>query len=123
MYLDDIRDFTLSLDPEIEECFPFGPETFVYKTSGKIFLLMAFDDVDLRLNLKCNPDRAVELRERYTAIIPGWHMNKKHWNTLILDGSLSANLIKELIQHSFGLVYKKKALPKKKNGGKPRKKK
>jgi predicted DNA-binding protein (MmcQ/YjbR family) len=122
MYLDDVRDFTLSLDPEIDECFPFGPETFVYKTGGKIFLLMAFDDVDLRLNLKCDPDRAVELRERYPAIIPGYHMNKKHWNTVILDGSLQTDMVRELIQHSFGLVYKK---PEKrtKRAGKPRKKK
>jgi len=107
MYLDDIRDFALSLDPEIDECFPFGPETFVYKTNGKIFLLMAFNDVDLRLNLKCEPQRAIELRERHTAIIPGYHMNKKHWNTLIMDGSLGPALVKELIRHSFDLVHKK----------------
>jgi predicted DNA-binding protein (MmcQ/YjbR family) len=112
MYLDDVRDFALSLDPEIDECFPFGPETFVYKTSGKIFLLMAFDDVDLRLNLKCNPDRAEELRERYPAIIPGYHMNKKHWNTVIMDGSLGPDLIRELIHHSFELVHKKPSKPK-----------
>lgn len=109
MYLDDVRDFALSLDPEIDECFPFGPETFVYKTTGKIFLLMAFDDVNLRLNLKCDPDRAIELRERYPAIIPGYHMNKKHWNTVILDNSLPAKLVKELIQHSFERVRKKPA--------------
>lgn len=113
MYLDDVRDYALSLDPEIDECFPFGPETFVYKTSDKIFLLMAFDDIDLRLNLKCDPDRAVELRERYPAIIPGYHMNKKHWNTVMLDGSLSAHLVKELISHSFNLVHKKPKKPKK----------
>jgi predicted DNA-binding protein (MmcQ/YjbR family) len=109
MYLDDIRDFALSLDPEIDECFPFGPETFVYKTSGKIFLLMSFDDVDLRLNLKCEPELAIELRERYPAIIPGYHMNKKHWNTLILDGSLGPDLVKTQIRQSFELVHKKPA--------------
>ena len=123
MYLDDIRDYALSLDPEIDECFPFGPETFVYKTSGKIFLLMRFDDVDLRLNLKCSPEEAIELRERYPAIIPGYHMNKKHWNTLVIDGSLSQELIQTQIRQSFDLVHKKPAKTPKKASGTPKSKK
>lgn len=109
MYLDEIRDFALALNTEIEECFPFGPETFVYKTSGKIFLLMSFNDHDehLRLNVKCQPERAIELREGHSAITGGFHMNKKHWNSLTLDGSLSSDLIKDCILHSFQLVHKK----------------
>lgn len=108
MYLDEVRDFALNLDPEIEECFPFSPETFVYKTGGKIFLLMAFNSDFLRLNVKCAPDLAIELRELHPAIIPGFHMNKKHWNSMILDGSLSPKLIRECIRHSFDLVAKPK---------------
>ena len=115
MYLDDIRDFALSLDKNIEECFPFGPENFVYKTGGKIFLLMSFNEIHLRLNLKCDPEKAIELREEYAAITPGYHMNKKHWNTLEMDGSLPAKLVKKLIQHSYSLVYKKTSQSKKKN--------
>lgn len=108
MYLDEIRDFALNLDPDIEECFPFGPETFVYKSNGKVFLLTSFDADFLRLNVKCDPDLAVELRELHPAIIPGFHMNKKHWNTLILDGSLSPKLVQESIQLSYELVSKTK---------------
>ncbi|MGF7233016.1 MmcQ/YjbR family DNA-binding protein [Arachidicoccus sp.] len=108
MYIDEIRDYTLALDQQVEECFPFGEETFVYKISGKIFLLMSFDNAQLRINVKCNPDKAVELREQYASIIPGYHMNKKHWNTLIIDGSLPAGLIKECIRHSYLLVVKRK---------------
>lgn len=107
MYLDEVRDFALAIDREVEECFPFGPETFVYKTSGKVFLLMSFDELHLRLNVKCDPDLAEELREMHSAIIPGFHMNKKHWNTLILDGSLPGKLIKDSIQGSYKLVAKK----------------
>lgn len=108
MYIDEIRDYTLALDQQVEECFPFGEETFVYKIAGKIFLLMSFDNAQLRINVKCNPDKAVELREQYASIIPGYHMNKKHWNTLIIDGSLPAGLIKECIRHSYLLVVKRK---------------
>lgn len=106
MYLDEIRDFALSLDPEIEECFPFGTETFVYKIAGKIFLLMAFDEENLWVNLKCDPELAIELRERHPAIIPGYHMNKKHWNTVIMDGSLREEVIKDMIVQSYKLVHK-----------------
>ena len=108
MYIDEIRDYAFSLDSAIEECFPFGEDTFVYKISGKIFLLMAFHDGCLQLNVKCNPEKAIELREQYPAIFPGYHMNKKHWNTLVIDGSLNAEIIKESIGDSYRLVAKKK---------------
>lgn len=106
MYLDDIRDYALSLDG-VEECFPFGQETFVYKTNNKIFLLIGFDEVQMRINVKCDPDEAIELRERYPFIVPGYHMNKKHWNTIFIDGLVPRQLVFECIGHSHQLVRKK----------------
>lgn len=97
--------------PHVEESEPFGPGVFVQKVGGKMFALYSDDDDGLRLNLKCAPERAVELRGEHESIIPGYHMNKKHWNTLILDGSLPAGLVKELIRHSYELVIA--SLPKK----------
>ena len=91
--------------PHVEEDTPFGPEHFVHKVGGKIFALHSPMADPIRLNLKCDPDRAVELREQHESIIPGYHMNKKHWNTLILDGSLPAGLVKDLILHSYDLVF------------------
>ncbi|AYD49121.1 MmcQ/YjbR family DNA-binding protein [Arachidicoccus soli] len=108
MFIDEIRDYALELNKEVEECFPFGEATFVYKISGKIFLLMSPDHTFLHINVKCDPEKAIELREQYAAITPGYHMNKKHWNTLIIDGSLGAELIKECILHAYQLVVKKK---------------
>jgi len=102
----DLVDFCalcLSL-PEVEETTPFGPETLVYKVGGKIFALATPDEFPSRVNLKCDPDRAVALRDQYEGIIPGFHMNKRHWNTVTLDGSLPARLVRELVQHSYDLV-------------------
>src|SRR5690606_9566295 len=79
--------------PEAEETFPFGPDVVVYKVRGKIFALALLDDVPPRLNLKCDPDRALELRDRYPGITPGYHMNKRHWNTVRLDGSVPSRLV------------------------------
>ncbi|ANI89855.1 MmcQ-like protein [Arachidicoccus ginsenosidimutans] len=106
MFLDEIRDYALSL-PDVEEYFPFGEETFVYKTSGKIFLLIASDETPLRINVKCDPDEAIELREGYSSIIPGYHMNKKHWNTIILDGNVERNVVLDCIKKSRELVGKR----------------
>lgn len=89
-----------------EETTPFGPDVLVYKVCGKVFALTSPDEVPSRVNLKCDPDWALELRDEYEAIIPGFHMNKKHWNTVALDGSLPDNLIRELIDHSYHLVVK-----------------
>ena len=86
-----------------DEGFPFGDTTLVIKIGGKIFILINLDD-DPSMNLKCDPDRAIDLREEHTAIIPGYHMNKKHWNTVFLDGSLLKKLILEMIDHSYDLV-------------------
>ncbi|TXI78121.1 MAG: MmcQ/YjbR family DNA-binding protein [Flavobacteriales bacterium] len=96
--------------PGFSEDFPFGPETLVFRVAGKIFALM---DVDLfqSVNLKCDPERTIELRERYAGIVPGYHMNKKHWNTVAADGSVPDRLLLELAEHSYELV--KASLPKK----------
>lgn len=90
--------------PGAEETTPFGPEVLVYKVGGKMFALTVPDEFPARINLKCDPERAVALREEHDAIIPGYHMNKRHWNTLVLDGSLSSKLVAELIDHSYHLV-------------------
>lgn len=87
-----------------EETTPFGPDVLVYKVCDKVFALTSPDGVPSRVNLKCDPDRAVELRDEYEAVIPGFHMNKKHWNTVVLDGSLPDALLRELIDHSYALV-------------------
>ena len=107
MHIESITDFCLSFD-DVEESFPFGDDTLVFKTKGKIFLLLSLNTEELRFNVKCDPQEAIELRERYASIIPGWHMNKKHWNTIIVDGELPASLIKEQIQNSYWLVRGKR---------------
>jgi len=94
--------------PGAEETTPFGPDHLVYKVGGKMFALTSPDEFPPRVNLKCDPERALELRDRYEAIIPGYHMNKRHWNTVILDGSLPDKLIRELIDHSYQFVAKKR---------------
>ncbi|MDB6070435.1 MAG: MmcQ-like protein [Verrucomicrobiales bacterium] len=90
----------------VEETTPFGPDTLVFKVGGKCFALMSPDEFPPRVNLKCDPARAEELRGEYPAVRPGYHMNKKHWNTVILDGSLPAALVRELVLHSHQLVVK-----------------
>mgnify|MGYP001208023075 CR=1 FL=1 len=91
----------------VEATLPFGPDTLVYKVMGKMFALTGLDEVEIfKVNLKCDPEKSIELRERYEEITPGWHMNKLHWNTVIFDGSLSNSLLKELIDHSYELVLK-----------------
>lgn len=103
MTLDQILDYSLA-KPDTEETLPFGPDVLVLKVKGKVFLLIPLDKIPLQFNAKCNPDRAIELREEYASIIPGYHMNKKHWNTIIMDGTVSSKLIYELIDHSYELV-------------------
>jgi len=106
MNIEELRDFTLSLDA-VEECFPFGEDTLVFKTNNKIFLLVSLSAVPLQFNVKCNPEKAVELREMYASVTPGYHMNKKHWNTIIVDGSIPRNELKEFIKDSHALVAKR----------------
>jgi predicted DNA-binding protein (MmcQ/YjbR family) len=106
MNVEELRDFTLSLE-NVEECFPFGEDTLVFKTNDKIFLLISLSAIPLQFNVKCDPEKAIELRETFAAVIPGYHMNKKHWNTIIVDGSISRNELKEFIKDSHRLVAKK----------------
>jgi len=109
MNIEQLHQYTMTLG-NVEESLPFGPDTIVYKINNKIFLLLALDENPLRFNVKCNPDLAIELREQYSSVLPGYHMNKKHWNTIVVDGSLSSNQLKEFIKHSFDLVKGRKYL-------------
>lgn len=102
-----VLDAYLISKPGTDASYPFGEGTRVYKVLGKMFALIGEEEDPLRLNLKCDPEDALALREQYPAILPGYHMSKRHWNSLMLDGSLPEKLIKELIDHSFLLVVKK----------------
>lgn len=103
MELQDGIELCLRL-PQVEETTPFGPDVLVYKVSGKMFATAGLEGEVGRMNLKCDPERSVELREEWEAIVPGYHMNKKHWNTVVFDGSLPTLLLRELIEHSYHLV-------------------
>jgi predicted DNA-binding protein (MmcQ/YjbR family) len=105
MDIEFIRDYCLSED-NVEETLPFGPDTLVYKTGGKVFLLMSLDSDPLRFNVKCDPEKALELREEFACVLPGYHMNKKHWNTIVVDGLVPSKQLKEWIDHSYSLVSK-----------------
>jgi predicted DNA-binding protein (MmcQ/YjbR family) len=98
-----LREYCLS-KPGAEETQPFGPDNLVYKIAGKMFLLVGLDNEPLSFNVKCDPDRAIELREEFPCVQPGFHMNKKHWNTVVVDGSVPVKQLKEWIDHSFELV-------------------
>ena len=107
MNIEELRDFALSLK-DVTEGFPFGEDTLVFKINGKVFLLTSLTASPLNFNVKCDPDEAVELRERYSCVLPGYHMNKKHWNTILADGTFTKNQLQELIAESYALVLKKK---------------
>ena len=105
MDIESLRDYCLS-KPAVEETLPFGTDTLVYKVGGKIFLLCGMDSEILQFNVKCDPEKAIELRERYDCVQPGYHMNKKHWNTIVVDGTASNTLLKEWIDDSYELIVK-----------------
>jgi predicted DNA-binding protein (MmcQ/YjbR family) len=111
MEIEIIRNKLLSFDLCTEET-PWGEDTLVYKFMGKVFAILGIDDIPARLNLKCDPNRSSELREEYPSISGAFHMNKVHWNSLILDDSIPHNLIFELSDHSYDLIKSK--IPKKK---------
>ena len=100
---DELRDRCLSL-PGAEETFPFGPENSVFKVAGKVFALSRLDATPLRVSLKCEPLLAERLREAHAAVIPGYHLNKRHWNTVILDGSLPDEMVGDMIEDSYDLI-------------------
>ncbi|MEO6682459.1 MAG: MmcQ/YjbR family DNA-binding protein [Ginsengibacter sp.] len=107
MNIEELRNYALSLE-DVTEGFPFGEDTLVFKVKEKIFLLTSLASAPLRFNVKCDPDLAIELRERYDSVLPGYHMNKKHWNTIIIDGTFSKKQVEEFVLHSYDLVLKKK---------------
>ncbi|HRN79579.1 MAG TPA: MmcQ/YjbR family DNA-binding protein [Ferruginibacter sp.] len=95
--------------PNVSECFPFDEHTLVFKKGDKIFMLMALDEFPLRVNLKCDPEWAIELRASYPEhIFPGYHMNKKHWNTVVVNGKLSPDLMQRMVDESYEKVKAKK---------------
>ena len=103
MNIEQIREYCVRKKGVTEE-FPFDEETLVFKVAGKIFLLASLESIPLQINLKCDLKKAFELREEYEAVQPGYHMNKKHWNTIIIDGSVSIRKIFEWIDDSYNLV-------------------
>ena len=108
MNIEQIREYVLQ-KPSVTEGFPFGGDTLVFKVKEKIFLLASLESDPLQFNLKCDPDRAIELREEFpNNILPGYHMNKKHWNTIVVGGTVPKKLLKEMIDDSYTLVSKKK---------------
>lgn len=112
MNIEELREYCLSKNSCTEET-PFGPDTLVFKVAGKVFLLVGLDQIDsLSFNVKCDPEYAIELREKYEhTVIPGYHMNKKHWNTVHANRQLADDRIISLIDHSYTLVVQ--SLPKK----------
>ncbi len=106
MDIESFRNYCLS-KKGVEEDLPFGPDTLTFKVMGKVFAITGLDQDEFRVNLKCDPDWALELRDEYQDIIPGWHMNKKHWNTVYFERGLKGKLLMSLIDHSYDLVVKK----------------
>lgn len=106
MNIESLREYCLS-KPNAEETLPFGPDVIVFKVGGKAFLLLPLDTEQLQFNVKCYPGLAIELREEHACVLPGYHMNKKHWNTIVVDGSVSSGQLKEWIDLSYELVKPK----------------
>jgi predicted DNA-binding protein (MmcQ/YjbR family) len=106
MDLAAIREYCLKKKGRITEGLPFGDDVLVFKVQGKIFLLARLDTFPLSINLKCDPPLAVDLRERYDAVRPGYHQDKKHWNTVVLDGSIPPQELRKMIDHSYEEVVK-----------------
>jgi predicted DNA-binding protein (MmcQ/YjbR family) len=100
---DELRGWCLAR-PAAEETFPFGEDVSVFKVGGKIFALSALRSRPLTVSVKCEPELAVELRRTYPAIRPGYHLNKRHWNTITLDGSLPDAMVRDLVEDSYDLV-------------------
>ncbi|MES2763873.1 MAG: MmcQ/YjbR family DNA-binding protein [Bacteroidota bacterium] len=103
MHLDELRNYCL-IKKGVEETMPFGNETLVFKVMSKMFLLTGIESQPVEFNVKCDPEKAIELREKYPCVLPGYHMNKQHWNTIICDGSVSRKQIQEWIDESYNLV-------------------
>ena len=106
MNIETLREYVLG-KPSVSEGFPFGEDVLVFKVSNKMFLLVPLAEQPLQFNVKCKPEMAIELREDYpTAVLPGYHMNKKHWNTVIVNGALNNKQLLEMVDESYTLVAK-----------------
>lgn len=110
MNIEELREYCLSLKGTTE-CFPFDDVSLVLKVQGKMFALIPLDNPETQITLKCDPERAIVLREEYNAIVPAYHFNKKHWNSVIIHPTISHELLCDLINHSYNLVVK--GLPRK----------
>ena len=107
MNIEQLRQYCIG-KADVEEGFPFGETVLVFKVNGKMFLLLPFDTEGLQFNVKCDPEKAIELRSEFPCVKPGFHMNKTHWNTVYVDGTVSDKLIKEWIDDSYELINKVK---------------
>ncbi len=103
MNIEELRDYCIT-KKGVTESMPFGPDTLVFKVMSKAFLLTGLDESPIAFNVKCDPEKAIQLREQYPCVKPGYHMNKKHWNTVTIDGSVPAKLITQWIEDSYNLV-------------------
>jgi predicted DNA-binding protein (MmcQ/YjbR family) len=119
MDLADFREYCLT-KPGASEEIPFGPDVLVFKVHGKIFALAALDEVPPTVNLKCDPDLALDLRDRYEQVRPGYHMNKKHWNTVEIETGIPDVELRKMIDHSYNLVIEKSPKSKVKVGARSR---
>jgi len=105
MYIDQLKNYCI-VKKGVEECFPFDEETLVFKVMGKMFLLVGIDSKPVEFNVKCDPELAIQIREKYDCVQPGFHMSKTHWNTVVCDGSVPKKTLKEWIDHSYDEVVK-----------------
>ena len=103
MNIEQLRNYCIS-KKGVEECFPFDEETLVFKVMGKMFLLTGIDSKPVEFNVKCDPELAIQLREKYDCVKPGFHMSKTHWNTVVCDNSVPQKSLKEWIDHSYEVV-------------------
>ncbi len=103
MNVEQLREYCLN-KKGVTADFPFDEDTLVFKVMNKIFLLVSLEKIPLQINIKCEPEKTIDLRERYESVIPGYHMNKNHWNTVIIDGSIPSKKILEWIDKSYDLI-------------------
>ena len=109
MDIESFREYCLSL-PEVEETLPFDDSTLVYKVGGRMFALLMLEHPD-HFAVKCNPDRAIMLRERYWQVTPGWHLNKRHWNDISFEGHMSDSQLRAELRHSYLTVIRQNVTP------------
>jgi len=119
MDLAEFREYCLGKPSTIEDT-PFGPDVLVFKVRGKMFALAALEAVPTTVNLKCDPDLALDLRDRYDQVRPGYHMNKKHWNNVEIESGIPDADLRKMIDHSYDLVIKKLSKPRAKVGARSR---